>query len=194
MPICNPAGGKCNQELGHEGDHGFAIGGGFLIAPWPNVGPTLVEQIVDLGCDICGEPMRMAKGADGGSFTCTSESCDQTHTFKRDGTWTYVVLGKLFPSRYKGAHEMPDAMQQDFIAYRLSQGLFHTEAMFLLELIDQEERQRQRGQAQEGVRLFWEEKAKREREAERCSDSESQLRQSWWSRALHWGRSRLKRS
>lgn len=65
-------------------------------------------------------------------------------------------------------------MQKDFIAYRLFQGLFYTEAIFLLDLIDQEERQRQRGLVQEGIRLFWKEKAKREKEAEPCSNSDSQ--------------------
>ncbi len=162
MALCNPAGGKCNQEEGHEGDHGIAVAGGFVIAPWPNVGPTMVERIVELGCDICGEPMRMAKGADGGTLSCTSATCDQSCTFQRSGEWSYVIIGKLFPSRYTSGLDMPPDMRKDFVAYKLKMAYFYTDAMLVLDLIDQAERERQRIVAETGVNEFWEEVTKRE--------------------------------
>ncbi len=164
MPKCNPAGGQCNQEEGHEGDHGMAVGGGLVIAPWPNVGPTEAERIVELGCDICGESLRMAKGANGGSLTCTSGTCDQSHTFSRGRDdaidWSHVILGKLFPSMYKSAHEMPPDMQRNWIEYRAKTGTFYTEALFILDLIDQEEQERQHAVNAAGIKEYWEELAR----------------------------------
>ncbi len=159
---CNPAGGRCNRKAGHEGDHGMEVQPGLIIAPWPNVGPTKAERIIDLGCDICGEPLRMAKGPNGGTLSCTGESCDQSHTFHQGSEridWSHVILGKLFPDRYKSAHEMPPEMQKEYIEYRAGVGTFYTEALFVLELIDQKERECQHAANAVGVKEYWEELA-----------------------------------
>lgn len=163
MTLCNPTGGKCNQEEGHEGDHGMAVGGGLIIAPWPNAGSTEVERLVELNCDICGEWLRMAKGPKGGTLSCTAESCNQSHTFAQGPErieWSYVILGKLFPSRYKSAHEMPSEMQKEFVEYNAAVGTFYTQGVFVLGLIDQKERERQHAVNVAGVKQYWEELAR----------------------------------
>lgn len=164
MPTCNPAGGRCSQEEGHEGDHGLEVSPGLIIAPWANVGPTEVERLVDLGCDIWDEPLRLAKGPNGGTLVCTSESCEQSHTFvQREDRidWSYTILGALFPDRYKSVHEMPPDMQTDYIEYKAKVGTFYTEALFVLELIDQKERERQHAVNAAGVKEYWERHKKR---------------------------------
>ncbi len=163
--LCNPVGGQCNRDAGHEGDHGMAVGGGLIIAPWPNVGPT-EDFDSDLPCDICGTLMRCARGSDGGSFVCPSESCSQSYTFDPDGH-SKVILGKMFPSLPRGAQDMSTDMRQELADYRSAEGVFLNRARVILGMIDQAEYDRLHQVDEDGLRDYWAELATLDAEADK---------------------------
>ena len=129
-------GNRCTGSQGHLGPHGMFVGGGMVIAPWPNAGVLQDEYISDrLRCDIDGGLVRVRKMESGGDISCVS--CSQVHTFTEDRR-TQIVIGKLFPS-IENWHAADEELRRDMLTYYEAQDKFIIDGRLELDLITAEE-------------------------------------------------------
>ena len=126
---------SCNQEMGHDGPHGFAVEG-LVFAPYGGGEGRLLEwQEVGLRCDCCGSTMKLQRyEKGGGSFKCTSSSCHQYWRFTPDGA-TCAVIASLYPHRM--TNEWP--LYDKYLDYKLEELKFTAEAKRLCGLFTLEE-------------------------------------------------------
>jgi hypothetical protein len=134
MPTCDARvrENKCNQEAGHDGPHGYDLGGGMILAPFRGGTQTSSEQS-ELPCDCCGTPLLLYRET--GTFECPNPECRQDHIFSKDGSHSSSVIARLYPA-WDG---MNAALKEEYLSYAICQGVFSLKARLLLGYITSQE-------------------------------------------------------
>lgn len=150
MELCNDE-DQCNRLLNHEGDHGYEVTPGLIIAPRRNAGKESPRESCDLTCLWCDGPMEIGQAEHGGRFYC--QKCNEVYSFDDHGFTSYQTT--IFPS--SNPHKYDSKVKEEFITHWRKKRSFTTEGMYLLGLTTAVERDAQRNDIEKAIVDWWDE-------------------------------------